>query len=126
MFRGRRLALLGVLAVVVSSGCQWDETKFFDLRVVNDTHRTATIRPCWDLDCLNMHGMPITVLRPGRSHHEDEWWANDTGLRVSVAVLKPGGRRIVGCLITSYAQGQPSGVVRLSQERPCFHSPLTP
>jgi hypothetical protein len=114
---------VGVLAVVASSGCQWDETRFFDLRVVNDTHRAVAIRPCWDLDCLNMRGMPITVLRPGDSRHEDEWWANDAGNRIAVAVLRPGRKRIVGCLITAYAQGQPSGVVRLSQERPCITAP---
>ncbi len=58
---------------------------FFDLRVVNDTHRTVTIQPCWDLDCLDTHGLhacghsrpAIRSRRPvtSRPTAEDKsWW----------------------------------------------------
>jgi hypothetical protein len=117
------LALAGVLAAAGLSSCQWDETRFFDLRVVNDTHQAVKIQPCWDVDCLNVYGMPVTVLRPGDSRHESSWWADDAGQKVAVAVLHPGGRRIMGCLITSFAPGQPTGLVRASQQRQCLHAP---
>jgi hypothetical protein len=115
--RARWLTLVGVLAAVGLSGCQWDETHFFDLRVVNDTHRAVKIRPCWDEYCLDMNRMPVTVLSPGASHDENSWWPNDVGGIVSVAVLSPVGKRI-GCLTTSFAEAQPKGLVRISQRAP--------
>jgi hypothetical protein len=114
------LVLLGVLAAVGLSGCQWDEARFFDLRVVNNTHRPVKIRPCWDVDCLQVNGMPITVLRPGGSRDEDSWWPNDVGQEVVVAVLSPTGKQIIGCLITTFVQGQRMGLVHTSQQRACL------
>ena len=110
--------------VAALSACQWDETRFFDLRVVNNTHRTVRIRPCWDVNCLDMSGMRVAVLRPGDTQDEGSLWTNDAGEEVSVAVLGPVGKQhIIGCLITSFKPGQPKGLVRMSQERPCISGP---
>jgi hypothetical protein len=110
---------VGILAAAVLSGCQWDETRFYDLRVVNDTHRPVKIQPCWDVDCVDMNGMPVTVLRPGDSRDEKSWWVIPAS-GVAVAVLSPAGHRIIGCLILN-SRGRSKGVVRTSQQRPCFH-----
>ncbi len=117
-----RATLVGALLAAALSACQWDETRFFDLRVVNDTHRTVKIQPCWDTYCLDMSKLPVTALPPGASHHEASWWPNDSGDQVSVAVRSPGRRGFL-CLTTTYGPGQPSGVVRVSRRAPC---PLTP
>lgn len=117
----RWLALVGVLAVAGLSACQWDEMRFFDLRVVNDTHRAVKVRPCWDEYCLDMAGMPVALVHPGGSTDEASYWATQDPGRISVAVLSPRGKQI-GCLTTSYANGQPKGLVRVSQRTPkCPH-----
>jgi hypothetical protein len=113
----RWLALVGVLAVAGLSACQWDETRFFDLRVLNDTQHPVKIRPCWDQYCLDLNGMPSTVLGPGESKDENTWWPKDFGSTVSVVLLGPTGKRI-GCMTTSYPSGQLKRVLRVSQQKP--------
>lgn len=115
--RVRGLALVSALAVVGLSACQWDETRFFDLRVVNDTQHPVKIRPCWDEYCLDMNGMPVTVLHPGGTKDENTWWPKDFGSKISVAVLSRHGKQI-GCITTGYADGQLKTVVRVSQQTP--------
>jgi hypothetical protein len=61
--------------------------------------------------------MPITVLPPGGTKDEANWWPKDFGANISVVVLGPTGSR-VGCLTTRYGSGQPKGIVRISQQRP--------
>lgn len=106
------------------SGCYWDVTGFFDLRVVNDTSRAVKIRPCWDKFCLDTAGMPYSVLRPGDSHDESNFWANDSGDQVTVEVFSLRGKRIA-CLTTGYAARQATGVVRVSQMTKCRAAPLS-
>jgi hypothetical protein len=115
--RVRWFALVGVLAVAGLSACQWDETKFFDLRVVNDTHRAVKVKPCWDQFCLDDNGMPVSLLRPGGSTDESSFWATNDPGTISVVVLSPKGKQI-GCLTTSYAYAQARGLVRISRAAP--------
>ena len=103
------------------------ETKisFFDLKVVNDTHRTVTIQPCWDLVCLDTHGLPPAVIAPGSSVHSGGNFPTDQGAEIVVAIRKPGGKpwEFSSCLITGFAAHQDTGVVRVSHARKCFPRP---
>ncbi len=103
------------------------ETKisFFDLKVVNDTHRSVTIQPCWDLVCLDTKGLPASVIAPGSSVHSAGHFPTDRGGEVVVAIRKPGGKpwEFSSCLITAFAPQQDTGVVRVSHARKCFRRP---
>ena len=98
---------------------------FFDLRVVNDTQRSVTIQPCWDLVCLDTHGLPDAVIAPGRSVQEGGHFPTDRGGAIVVAIRKPGGKpwEFSSCLISSFAAHQDTGVVRVSHARQCFPRP---
>jgi len=95
---------------------------FFDLRIVNDTHRTVTVHPCWDLDCLDINGLPASVLRPGASVDSAGNFTTDVGHEIVVGIRKPGGKpwQFSACMMIATAPGQPTGVVRVSKARPCF------
>lgn len=124
----RDLAIsLGTVIVLVSvilvfgRSCQSGVLGSLELRVVNDTARTVQIQPCWDVQCLDTHGLPPAVLRP-RASKDETWLPNVGGGVVVVGVQRPGAKpwQIAGCLISTYAPGQKLGTVRLSQQRACF------
>jgi hypothetical protein len=116
------IVLAILLLIFELRGCQTTRIEFLDLRVVNDTSHTVQIQPCWDLDCIDTHGLPSSVLRPGSSTQESGFWPNDVGGEAVVAVQRPGARpwQFHGCLIVVTAPGQKTGVVRVSQRRPCL------
>src|SRR5947209_1545304 len=89
---------------------------FFDLKIVNDTHRTVTVHPCWDIDCHDVVGLPASVLRPGRSVHSAGNFPTDSGHEIVVGIHKPGAEVNVfsSCIVTASAPGQKTGVVRVS------------
>ena len=120
-------AVILVLAIVIFALRGWSGTQigFFDLRVVNDTHRTVQIQPCWDVDCHDTHGLRAKILRPGKAVFVRGDWANDIGQRIVVAVQRPGAKswQFEGCLVTLFSARQKGGDVRVSQQRPCFTGP---
>lgn len=121
------LALVGTVFGVLLATHAGDSTQihFLDLRVVNDTRRTVTVQPCWDFYCLDTLGLSAHVLKPGRSVHERDEFSTDIGKKIVVAIRKPGGKRwqFSACMITTFAPGQPSAVVRVSDARPCVSPP---
>jgi hypothetical protein len=110
------------VAAVAVSGCQWDETRFFNFRVVNDSQRAVKVQPCWDFYCLDTKKMPVTPLQPGASHNEDSWWPNDTGDKVTVIILGPHGKH-AACLVTSFFAGERTKTIPVSQAVPCPRPP---
>ncbi len=100
---------------------------FFDLRVLNDTNRTVTVQPCWDLDCIDFHGLAPAVLRPGRSFHSTGHFPTDVGHLITLGIRKPGGKpgEFSSCLAKATAPGQQKGLVRVSSAQACFtaHEP---
>jgi hypothetical protein len=95
---------------------------FLNLRILNDTHRTVTVQPCWDFDCLNINGLPASLLRPGGSVHSSGHFASNAGHEIVVGIRKPGGnpRKFSSCMMIGIAAGQTTGLVRVSRGRPCF------
>lgn len=120
-------AVILVLAILIFSLRGWGGTQieFFDLRVVNDTHRTVQIQPCWDVDCRDTHSLPAKILRPRKAAHAGGKWSNDIGQEIVVAVRQPGAKpwQFEGCLVTQFSAGQKRGDVRVSRLRPCFTGP---
>ena len=95
---------------------------WFDLRIVNNTSRTVTVQPCWDVDCLDIHGLQASTLRPGGSVHSSGHFATDAGHVIVTGIRKPGGdpRRFSSCIVTTSAPGQQTGLALVSHARPCF------
>ena len=95
---------------------------FVDLLVVNDTGRTVTIQPCWDLDCLHIHGLSASVLRPGGTFHSAGNFPTDIGQQIVFGIRKPGGKpwQFSSCIVTVTAAGQQTGRVLVSNAQPCF------
>lgn len=116
------MALVGAVATTALSGCLWDETQFFDLRVVNNTHMAVKVQPCWDQYCVVRNGMPVALLRPADSRDEASYWPNIDGGKAAVTVFSATGKRL-GCLTTSFGDRQRMGLVRISQVVPCQRPP---
>ena len=98
---------------------------FLNLRVVNDTHQSVRIQPCWDLVCLDTHGLPGAVIAAGRSVQEGGHFPTDRGGEVVVAIRKPGGKtwEFSSCMFKRFAPEQDTGVVRVSHARKCLPRP---
>jgi hypothetical protein len=116
--------VLGVSALIVSLILLFgpnSKITFLDLRVVNDTHRTVTIQPCWDLDCLDIRGLQSSVIPPGRSVHVTGHYATDVPHEIAVGIRKPGGKpwQFSSCMITGTAAHQPKDLIRVSKAQPC-------
>jgi hypothetical protein len=97
---------------------------FLDLHIVNDTHETVTVQPCWDLDCLDIHGLRAEVLRPGGSVLATNQWPTDVGGEIATGIRKPGSnpRKFYGCIYTGAAPGQQTAIARVSHAHACFTS----
>lgn len=128
--RRELLVALAVFVPVFAVVLLWRPTShvtFFDLKILNDTPRTVTVHPCWDLDCLDTHGLPESVLPPGGSVQSNGHFPIDTGHEIVVGIRKPGGKpwQFSSCMVTLAAPAQKAGVVRVSHARPCFtaHEP---
>ncbi len=95
-----------------------------DLRVVNNTHQTVAVQPCWDVDCLDIHGLRAAVLRPGGSFHDSNQWPTDVGHEIALGIRAPGGnrRKFSACIVTFSQAGVKTGLARVSQAHPCFTS----
>jgi hypothetical protein len=116
------LAATGVIVALILLFGPKSKISFLDLRVVNDTHRTVTIQPCWDLDCLDFRGLQPSVIQAGRSVHVTGHYATDVGHEIVVGIRKPGGKpwQFSSCMVTGTAAGQPKDVIRVSKAQPCF------
>jgi hypothetical protein len=125
-FRKELLIGLAVFVPIFAVVLLWrpgQKISFLDLRIVNDTQRTVTVQPCWDADCLDIHGLHAAVLRPGRSVHATNQWPTDVGQGlIVVGIRKPSGnpRTFSACIVTASAPGQKTGLVRVSHARPCL------
>jgi hypothetical protein len=116
--------LLAIVAVILIWQPQ-SKISFFDLKIINDTNKTVTLQPCWDLVCLDTHGLPSHVLAPGHSVVDGGHFPTDRGGGVVVAIVKPGGKpgQFSSCLITGFAPNQNTGTIRVSHARKCYPQP---
>jgi hypothetical protein len=117
------IATAFALGLFINNRMGGGTTSFLDLRVLNDTHRTVTVRSCWDLDCYNTRGFRPIVIGPGRSGHQAGEFAIDRGQELALAIGKPDAKsqRFSLCLTTWIAAGQKTGLVRISQAQPCLN-----
>ena len=117
-------AIFGV--IFATRGFVGQKTAYFDLKDMNDTQRKVTVEQCWDLSCIDTHGLRPSVLPPGRSVHENREYLNDIGPLINVDIRKPGGNpfAFASCMYISFNSGQKTGLVRVSQARPCFTGTL--
>ena len=125
----KELLIVGtILAVILTVILLWHPTRritFFDLRIVNDTQRTVRVHPCWDINCINITGLPESTLRPGQSVHSSGNFATDVGNEIVVGIRKPGGKvwQFSSCMMITAPAGRQAGTVRVSKARPCFTGP---
>ena len=117
-------AIFGV--IFATRGFVGQKTAYFDLKVMNDTQRKVTVEQCWDLSCIDTHGLRPSVLPPGHFVHENREYLNDIGRLINVGIRKPGGNPFdfESCMYITFEAGQKTGLVRVSQALPCFKGTL--
>jgi hypothetical protein len=124
-FRKEAVIFAAVFIPIIAVIVLWRPTSkigFVDVRIVNDTHRTVTIQPCWDLNCLDIRGLQPHVVRPGRSVDVTGEYTSDVGHEIAIGIRKRGGKpwQFSSCVVTGTAAGQRIGLVRVSKAQPCF------
>ncbi len=118
-----------VLVPIVAVILLWrpsSKITFFNLRIVNDTQRSVTVQPCWDLTCLDVKGLSASELRPGRAVRSYGHFPTDSGHEIVVGIQKEGGKpwQFSSCMFITTAPGEQTGTVRVSKAKACL--PGTP
>ena len=117
------MAVVAVAAVLMWEFGPANSIRFMRMRIVNDTQRTVKVQPCWDIDCIDIHSLSSSILRPGDVVRGGSlWeWEDDLGHVISVAVLKPSAEafQFDGCVVRVFEPHTKVGVFRVSQLTTC-------